>query len=109
MSFAFGESAPGPSRLPALESTAGFSSDEQIDRLSLLRDPAKGGHGFGLVVTLPIEKLRQLAKEFPHLNGQAPRPPDPAAAVLAADRFLSECVAAIGKCFGLRPAFVFMG
>jgi len=48
-------------------------SDEQIERLSLLRDITQGGHSIGHVANLPTEKLRQLAKESHDTNGQAAR------------------------------------
>ena len=38
-------------------------SDEQIERLSLLRDITQAGHSIGHAAKLPTEKLRQLAKE----------------------------------------------
>ena len=38
-------------------------SEEQIERLSLLRDITQSGHSIGPVATLPTEKLRQLAAE----------------------------------------------
>jgi DNA-binding transcriptional MerR regulator len=41
-------------------------SDEQIERLSLLRDITQAGHSIGHVAKLPTEKLRQLAKESRH-------------------------------------------
>ena len=67
-------------------------SDEQIERLSLLRDITQGGHSIGHVAKLPTEKLRQLASESGGTNGHSPR----AAAVLpAGPAFLDQCIAAV--------------
>lgn len=38
-------------------------SDEQIERISRLRDITQNGHSIGNVAKLPTEKLRELAKE----------------------------------------------
>jgi MerR family transcriptional regulator, light-induced transcriptional regulator len=67
-------------------------SDEQIERLSLLRDVTQAGHSIGHVAKLPTEKLRQLARESLGTNGHAPRP---LRAVPAAPAFLDECLAAV--------------
>jgi len=67
-------------------------SDEQIERLSLLRDITKAGHSIGHVAKLPTGKLRQLAKESRNVNGLAPRP---SRAVPGASSLLDECVAAV--------------
>jgi DNA-binding transcriptional MerR regulator/methylmalonyl-CoA mutase cobalamin-binding subunit len=67
-------------------------SDEQIERLSLLRDVTQNGHSIGHVAKLPTEKLLELAKQSHGTNGHASRvlaaPPN-------APSFLDECVAAI--------------
>ncbi len=67
-------------------------TDEQIDRLSLLREVTQNGHSIGNVVKLPTEKLRELSKETPSANGHAPRAltASPTTAV-----FLDECVTAV--------------
>ena len=70
-------------------------SDEQIERLSLLRDITQAGHSIGHVAKLPTEKLRQLAKESHDTNGHASRSRAAAPAVPAAYTFLDECVAAV--------------
>jgi DNA-binding transcriptional MerR regulator/methylmalonyl-CoA mutase cobalamin-binding subunit len=70
-------------------------SDEQIERLSLLRDITQNGHSIGNVAKLPTEKLRQLASESRDANGQASGSPTPALAVPAGESFLRECVAAV--------------
>ena len=46
-------------------------SDEQIERLSLLRDITRGGHSIGNVAKLPTDKLRKLAAESVAVNGRA--------------------------------------
>ncbi len=67
-------------------------SDEQIERLSLLRDITQNGHSIGNIAKLPTEKLRELSRESNGEKGHAPRaltaPP-------AAPAFLDECVAAV--------------
>jgi len=67
-------------------------SDEQIERLSLLRDVTQAGHSIGHVAKLPTEKLRQLARESQGTNGHAPRT---LPTVPAAPAFLDECIAAV--------------
>jgi MerR family transcriptional regulator, light-induced transcriptional regulator len=70
-------------------------SDEQIERLSLLRDITQGGHSIGQVAKLATEKLRQLACESHDTNGPASRLRAAAPAVWATDAFLDESVAAV--------------
>ncbi|MEI6862387.1 MAG: MerR family transcriptional regulator [Verrucomicrobiota bacterium] len=70
-------------------------SDEQIERLSLLRDLTQGGHSIGHVAKLPTEKLRELAKESHDTNAQASRSRAAAPAVPTAYTFLDECIAAV--------------
>ena len=67
-------------------------SDQQIERLSLLRDITQNGHSIGHVAKLPTEKLRELSKDSPATNGRAPRALTVAP---AAPTFLDECVAAV--------------
>jgi MerR family transcriptional regulator, light-induced transcriptional regulator len=67
-------------------------SDEQIERLSLLRDITQGGHSIGHVAKLPTEKLRELSKESLVTNRSAPRV---ATLATSAPTFLDECVAAV--------------
>jgi DNA-binding transcriptional MerR regulator/methylmalonyl-CoA mutase cobalamin-binding subunit len=67
-------------------------SDEQIERLSLLRDVTQAGHSIGHVAKLPTGKLRELARESHGTNGPAPRT---LPAVPAAPAFLDECIAAV--------------
>ena len=67
-------------------------SDEQIERLSLLRDITQNGHSIGHVAKLPTEKLRELSKHSHATNGRAPRA---LTAAPAAPTFLDECVAAV--------------
>lgn len=67
-------------------------SDEQIERLSILRDITQAGHSIGHVAKLPTEKLRKLATESLGTNRPAARvvrggPATPA--------FLEECIAAV--------------
>lgn len=67
-------------------------SDEEIERLSLLRDITQGGHSIGHVAKLPIAKLRQLANEAHGVNSLASRAPTAGPAV---PTFLDECIAAV--------------
>ena len=67
-------------------------SEEQIERLSLLRDATQGGHSIGHVAKLPIDELRKLATESSSANGLAPR------AVIGAPTkasFLDACIVAV--------------
>ena len=48
-------------------------SDEQIERLSLLREITQNGHSIGHVAKLPTDKLRELARESHAGNGQPSR------------------------------------
>jgi MerR family transcriptional regulator, light-induced transcriptional regulator len=67
-------------------------SDEQIERLSLLRDVTQSGHSIGHVAKLPTDKLRQLAAESHGANGHAAPAQTPAQPMTAT--FLDECIAA---------------
>jgi DNA-binding transcriptional MerR regulator len=67
-------------------------SDEQIERLSLLRDITQNGHSIGHVAKLPTDKLRKLATEAHGTNGYSSRA---LAAPPHAPTFLDECVAAV--------------
>jgi DNA-binding transcriptional MerR regulator/methylmalonyl-CoA mutase cobalamin-binding subunit len=67
-------------------------SDDQIERLSLLRDITRAGHSIGHVAKLPTEKLRKLAIESRTANGHAPRALHGAP---AQTDFLDECLAAV--------------
>jgi MerR family transcriptional regulator, light-induced transcriptional regulator len=67
-------------------------SDEQIERLSLLRDITQGGHSIGHVAKLPTDKLRELARESHGTNGHTARG---LTAAPGAPTFLDECVAAV--------------
>jgi len=67
-------------------------SDEQIERLGLLRDVTQSGHRIGQVAKLPTEKLRELAKESHGTNRHIPRA---LTVVPVATNLLDECVAAV--------------
>lgn len=69
--------------------------EEQIERLSLLRDVTQAGHSIGHVAKLPTEKLRQLARESHGANGNASQSRSAARKVPATSRFLNEGVAAV--------------
>jgi len=67
-------------------------SDEQIERLGLLREITKAGHSIGQVAKLPTDKLRELAKEARDIDGVATIP---SRKVQATASLLDECVAAV--------------
>jgi MerR family transcriptional regulator, light-induced transcriptional regulator len=67
-------------------------SDDQIERLSLLRDITRAGHSIGNVAKLPTEKLRQLAEETPDPTRRTSRS---VPAVPTAPAFLDDCIAAV--------------
>jgi MerR family transcriptional regulator, light-induced transcriptional regulator len=64
-------------------------SEEQIERLSLLRDMTRHGHSIGHVAKLPTEKLRELARE-----SHVPIERTPLASITT-PTFLDECIAAV--------------
>jgi len=67
-------------------------SDDQVERLSLLRDVTQAGHSIGQVAKLPTEKLRELAKDERLSNGRASFVPPTSSASSA---FQEECIAAV--------------
>ncbi len=67
-------------------------SDEQIERLSLLREIIQAGHRIGHVAKLPTGKLRQLAGRSQGAKSPDQRAP---AAVPATLTLLDDCVAAV--------------
>ena len=73
-------------------------SDEQIERLSLLRDITQNGHRIGHVAKLPTEKLRELSKQSRGVKRPAPRA---LTAAPDAPTYLDDCVAAV-KLFDAR-------
>jgi DNA-binding transcriptional MerR regulator/methylmalonyl-CoA mutase cobalamin-binding subunit len=48
-------------------------SDEQVERLSLLRDITRAGHSIGHVAKLPTDKLRELATQSRAISSQEPQ------------------------------------
>lgn len=69
-------------------------SPEQIERLSLLREVTRAGHGIGQVAQWPIDKLRQLAAEG--RGAEIPEAPPPARIpARTTPAFLEECLEAI--------------
>jgi MerR family transcriptional regulator, light-induced transcriptional regulator len=67
-------------------------SEEQIERLTLLRDVTQAGHSIGHVAKLPTLQLRHLARESLGFNGKTrPEPGAPPAATA----LLEECIAAV--------------
>ncbi|HEY5908969.1 MAG TPA: MerR family transcriptional regulator [Verrucomicrobiae bacterium] len=69
-------------------------SDEELERLSLLRDITRGGHSISAVARLPLEKLRQLAAQA--RNGDEVTPHLPLRP-LASPPLLEECIAAVHR------------
>ncbi len=77
-----------PSRTPTRRRVY---SDDEIERLSLLRWLTQAGHSIGTVARLPTGKLRALAAESADRTAASPAPPGPPEAVA----FVEECLAAI--------------
>jgi len=77
-----------PSRTPT---NRRLYSDEEIERLSVLRELTQAGHSIGSVARLPTGKLRTLAAESSVRNAASSAPPNPPEAAA----FLEECLAAI--------------
>ena len=67
-------------------------SEEQIERLNLLRDMTSAGHSIGLVAKLQTAELRKLAAEASRDNGQAS---GTRARASDATTLLDECIAAV--------------
>ena len=70
-------------------------SDDQIERLILLRTITQAGHSIGDVANLPAEKLRQLAKEAQVAQVDVSRFRTGSTAVPADSTLVDECVAAV--------------
>ncbi|HAB14973.1 MAG TPA: MerR family transcriptional regulator [Verrucomicrobiota bacterium] len=68
-------------------------SDDEVERLALLRDVTRGGHSIGAVAKLPVEKLRELASHAPASNGHAPA----ATRAPTSPTLLTECIAAVNR------------
>lgn len=69
-------------------------SDEEVDRLILLRDITRGGHSIGAVARLPFEKLRQLAEQIRNGDAVAPHLPPHR---LGGPPLLDQCIAAVQR------------
>jgi DNA-binding transcriptional MerR regulator/methylmalonyl-CoA mutase cobalamin-binding subunit len=67
-------------------------SEDQIERLNLLRNITQAGHSIGHVAKLPTEKLRKLATESSSANGHVARA---LTGVSATPSFLDECIVAV--------------
>lgn len=67
-------------------------SEDQIERLSLLRAITRAGHSIGPVAQLPTEKLRKLAEEAKSTDQRFP--PAPTAATRKTS-IIDECIAAV--------------
>ena len=67
-------------------------SEEQIERLNLLREIKLAGHNIGPVARLPTDKLRKLAAEAEMTDGRILRPTTDAA---GKSSILDECIAAV--------------
>ncbi len=65
-------------------------SEQQIERLSLLREITQSGHSIGPVAKLPTEKLRQLAAQAGRQN-----PPPPTAGASSQSPQLDDCIDAV--------------
>jgi MerR family transcriptional regulator, light-induced transcriptional regulator len=69
-------------------------SEEQIERLSLLRDITRAGHSIGPVAKLPLAKLRALAAETQESNHPVARA---AAGRDGTTPLFDECIAAVKR------------
>ena len=67
-------------------------SEEQIERLSLLRDIIQAGHSIGHVAKLPTSKLKALATEA---AAETDHPARPGTSAPVTPSFLEECVGAV--------------
>ena len=67
-------------------------SDEEIERLSLLRAATFAGHSIGEVARLPIEKLKRLVSELP-----PPETPKATRSKPTASASIDDCLKAIGN------------
>lgn len=67
-------------------------SEEQVERLNLLRHITHEGHSIGNIAKLPTEKLRKLATESANPSSNTPRE---AIGQIPAPSFLEECVTAV--------------
>jgi DNA-binding transcriptional MerR regulator/methylmalonyl-CoA mutase cobalamin-binding subunit len=68
-------------------------SDDEVERLALLRDITRGGHSIGAVAQLPVEKLRELASQAPARGGHAVTPTH----AQTSPALLDECIAAVNR------------
>lgn len=66
-------------------------SEEQIERLSLLREITQSGHSIGNVAKLPTAKLRKIADDSPGKGGSIPS----GNGVTPAPSYLEECIVAV--------------
>jgi DNA-binding transcriptional MerR regulator/methylmalonyl-CoA mutase cobalamin-binding subunit len=69
-------------------------SEEQIERLMLLRDLRQAGHGLGEVARLPTSALRKLAGGTPGAHGRSERA---TAETPVPSPYLAECLAAVQR------------
>jgi MerR family transcriptional regulator, light-induced transcriptional regulator len=66
-------------------------SEEQVERLLLLRELTHAGHSIGMVAKLPTARLRELARGAQGVNGQS----QPARRSKPNETLLEECVGAV--------------
>ena len=71
-----------------------YYTDEQLDRLVLLREATLSGRQIGQVANLETEELRALVAEDQAAIAQLPRPAAPSAQI-SADSHLASCLAAV--------------
>lgn len=68
-------------------------SDEEVERLALLREVTRGGHSIGAVARLPLEKLRELAEAAQAPGGWRAQPQR----ATNSPALLEECLAAVRR------------
>ena len=69
-----------------------YYSEEQIERLVLLRDLAQAGHSIGTIAKLETEELRRMASQISRESGFAA---GASSAASEAEPFLAECIATV--------------
>jgi DNA-binding transcriptional MerR regulator/methylmalonyl-CoA mutase cobalamin-binding subunit len=69
-------------------------SDEQVERLSLLRELTQAGHTIASVAGFPLDKLRKLAEETPKIQ---PKQWEGTSGAATPSDFLEDCISAVKR------------
>ena len=89
----------GAVRPERTETNRRLYSEEEVERLTLLRDVTRGGHGIGAVANLPTQKLRELAMQAHKGGGGLLLLGEKAAKM---PTLLDECIKAVNDLDSLR-------